>query len=116
MIQMQKHLSSTYQVIFEIVQQIPPGKVSTYGIIAQLVGSGCSPRQVGYALNQAKLWPAVPAHRVVNRNGLLTGRHQFETPTTMEDRLKAEGLKITHHQVDDFEVHLWNPLKDENDL
>ena len=113
---MQNQLSDTYQVIFDIVKQIPKGKICTYGIIAKLVGSGCSPRQVGYALNKAYLVDDVPAHRVVNRNGLLTGRHQFETPTKMEELLQADGVKIVDHQVYDFEAHLWNPLKDENDL
>lgn len=113
---MQSQLSETYQLIFNLVKQIPVGKVTTYGIIAKLVGTGCSPRQIGYALNKASLGGNVPAHRVVNRNGLLTGRHQFATPTLMQELLEAEGLKILDNQVCDFEAHLWNPLKDENDL
>lgn len=113
---MEKEISFTYQRIYEIVKQIPTGRVTTYGIVAKLIGGGFSARVVGYALKHAHSMEDVPAHRVVNRNGLLTGRHHFDPPEKMQDLLEQEGLKIVNHQVVDFKSALWNPLEDENYL
>lgn len=96
--------------IYQFVRKIPKGKVCTYGIIAELAGARLTARMVGWAMNashQAK--PKVPAHRVVNRNGLLTGKHHFATPTLMEDLLKAEGVHVENDQIIDFKLHLWRP-------
>lgn len=96
--------------IYQLVRKIPKGKVCTYGIIAEHAGARLTARMVGWAMNashQAK--PKVPAHRVVNRNGLLTGKHHFATPTLMEDLLKAEGVQVKNDQIIDFKLSLWQP-------
>ena len=108
--------SDNYVLIFDLVKQIPIGKVTTYGIIAKLIGGKVSARVVGYALNKASLNQEIPAHRVVNRNGLLTGRHHFNPNTLMQKLLEQEGIKIEKHQIVNFQEVLWNPLLDENYL
>jgi methylated-DNA-protein-cysteine methyltransferase-like protein len=98
-----------FERVYEVVRLIPYGRVSTYGVIGKYLGSGRSARMVGWAMNnchQKEL--GVPAHRVVNRNGLLTGRHFFvETP--MEDLLQQEGIVVKDYQIQDFELHFWDP-------
>ncbi len=111
-----KEISSNYKNIYQIVKQIPKGKVTTYGIIAKLIGSNFSARVVGYAMHRASDFDDVPAHRVVNRNGLLTGRHHFNPPELMQQLLEQEGIKIKAHQIVNFQEVLWNPLEDENYL
>ena len=113
---MEKNISDTYKMIYEIVQQIPKGKVTSYGIIAKIIGSGFSARVVGYAMNKAHDLENVPAHRVVNRNGLLTGKHHFSPPELMNQLLEKEGIKILDDQVVNFKQHLWNPLEDKDYL
>ena len=113
---MQNEVSDTYKLIYEIVKKIPKGKVTSYGIIAKLIGSGFSARVVGYALNKSHLLDAVPAHRVVNRNGMLTGRHHFSPPELMQTLLEKEGIKIINHQIVNYQEILWNPFDDENYL
>jgi O-6-methylguanine DNA methyltransferase len=108
---MKKEVSS-YAQIFEIVALIPEGKVTTYGIIARLIGTGFSARVVGYALNKIDQKIAIPAHRVVNRNGLLTGRHHFNPPEKMQEMLEREGIKVVNHQIQNFKTVLWNPLEE----
>lgn len=102
----------TYQDVFEIVKLIPKGRVSTYGAIAAALSLKSAARWVGYALNNAHLDPAVPAHRVVNKQGLLTGRHQFPTPEFMQQYLEKDGVKVIDNQVQDFEKLFWDPLKE----
>jgi methylated-DNA-protein-cysteine methyltransferase-like protein len=103
-------LSDWIQHIYTIVRKIPKGKVTNYGAIADVVGSRTTSRMVGWAMNAAHtVTPPVPAHRVVNRKGLLTGRHHFGTPTLMQELLEAEGIKIHENQVVDFEKHFWKP-------
>jgi len=102
-------ISETYQKIYEIVRTIPEGKVSTYGLIAQKIGAKFSARVVGYALNHSHVFNDIPAHRVVNRNGLLTGKHHFNPPSLMQKLLENEGLIIQNDQIIDFKKHLWNP-------
>lgn len=105
-------MSDLYERIYAIVKQIPYGKVCSYGIIAQAIGSGKSARVVGYAMNHSHSLPeAIPAHRVVNRNGLLTGRHHFAHPNLMQELLESEGLVIMNHQIQNFESHLWIPIR-----
>lgn len=98
-----------YHKVYNVTRQIPLGRVTTYGSIAKFIGAPQSARIVGYALNASHGLPDVPAHRVVNRKGLLTGRHHFATPDLMEKRLKKEGVKIENNQIINFEKHLWQP-------
>ena len=102
-------ISDTYEKIFEIVRQIPEGKVSTYGLIAQKIGEKFSARVVGYALNNAHLAEDIPAHRVVNRNGLLTGKHHFNPSSLMQTLLENEGIDVKDEKILNFKEKLWNP-------
>jgi methylated-DNA-protein-cysteine methyltransferase-like protein len=88
---------------------IPEGRVTSYGAIAAYLGLRSGARMVGWAMNASHTEKGVPAHRVVNRQGLLTGRHHFETPTTMEKRLKKEGIRIVQNQVAEFKKLFWDP-------
>jgi methylated-DNA-protein-cysteine methyltransferase related protein len=96
--------------VYEVAVRIPPGRVTSYGAIARYLGSGQSARMVGWALNHCNTYKEfVPAHRVVNKVGLLTGSHHFGTATAMEQLLENEGIKIEDHQVIDFEKIFWDP-------
>lgn len=95
--------------VYEVVKMIPKGKVTTYGAIAEFLGSKGGARMVGYILNGCPKNQDIPAHRVVNRKGLLTGKHHFPTPTFMQEALEKEGLVVINHQIQDFEKHFWNP-------
>ncbi len=96
--------------VYKVVRKIPRGRVSTYGDIAEKVGGRLSARMVGWAMNAAHTAkPSVPAHRVVNRNGLLTGKHHFPSPTLMQELLENEGVKIKNDQVVDFKKLRWQP-------
>lgn len=104
---------SFFQDVYDVVRLIPRGRVTTYGDIARYLGSGGSSRMVGWAMNAAhSQQPPVPAQRVVNRIGLLTGRHHFETPETMQQLLEEEGIVVKNNQVQNFEKVLWNPNKE----
>jgi len=97
--------------VMEVVRQVPKGRVTSYGAIARYLGAGRSSRIVGYCMNNAHtVKPAVPAHRVVNRVGLLTGKHHFATPKRMEDLLKKEGVTVKKDQVVDFMKLYWDPM------
>lgn len=98
-----------YQAIYDIVRLIPYGRVCSYGVIAKCVGYGCTARIVGRAMFNSHNLPDVPAHRVVNSEGKLTGRFHFYTPTEMEDRLKAEGISIKNDKIVDFRTVFWDP-------
>jgi methylated-DNA-protein-cysteine methyltransferase-like protein len=94
--------------IYDLVRQIPRGKVTTYGTLAEKVGARTTSRMVGWAMNASHTaTPKVPAHRVVNRNGLLTGKHHFGSPTLMEELLRAEGVEVKEDQIVDFKKHLF---------
>ena len=102
-----------FQDVYEVVRQIPYGRVSSYGAIARYLGTGQSARTVGWALTQSHSHiDPIPAHRVVNRKGLLTGKQHFLTPTDMEERLEAEGIAIKDNQVQNFEQHFWDPSEE----
>jgi methylated-DNA-protein-cysteine methyltransferase related protein len=104
---------SFFQDVYEIVRLIPKGRVTTYGAIAEYLGSRGSSRMVGWAMNAAHgQYPPVPAQRVVNRNGLLTGRHHFETPDRMQQLLEHEGVVIKNHQVVEMGKVFWNPTNE----
>ena len=96
-----------YQQVYEVAKLIPRGRVSSYGAIAAYLGTKSSSRLVGYAMNNAPT--DVPAHRVVNRNGLLTGKAHFEHPDRMKELLEWEGIKVKDDQVQNFEKVFWNP-------
>ena len=105
--------SSFYHRVYSVVRQIPKGRITSYGAIAKYLGTGMSSRMVGWALNSChQAEPPVPAQRVVNRKGLLTGRHHFPTPTLMEELLISEGITIVDNTVQDFEKHFWDPAKE----
>jgi methylated-DNA-protein-cysteine methyltransferase-like protein len=102
-----------YQLVYSVVRLIPPGRVTSYGAIAASLGAKSSSRLVGYAMNGAhSVSPPVPAHRVVNRKGLLTGKHHFASPTTMQELLEKEGVKVLNDQIVDFDAHFWDPTKE----
>lgn len=96
--------------IYEIVRKVPKGKVTSYGAIAEAIGTKTTARMVGWAMNASHTAiPKVPAHRVVNRIGLLTGRHHFASPTLMQELLEAEKIEIIDNQIINFEKHFWKP-------
>ena len=102
--------SPFFQQVYDIVEQIPKGRVTTYGAIARALGSGLSARMVGWALNAAHTdRRPIPAQRVVNRNGQLSGKGHFPTPTRMQELLEKDGLVIENDTVKDFRMHFWDP-------
>lgn len=101
-----------FELVFEVARQIPKGKVTSYGAIAACLGTKSSARLVGWAMNGAgRVRPKVPAHRVVNRIGMLSGKHHFSPPGMMEKLLKKEGIKIKNDQVQDFKNVFWDPVE-----
>jgi len=101
---------SFFADVYDVVRQIPKGKVTSYGAIAAYLGTRLSARMVGWAMNAAgTAKPKVPAQRVVNRNGMLTGKHHFSTPTAMEEMLKKDGVAIKDDTVVDFKKRFWDP-------
>ncbi len=104
---------SFFEQVFDIARQIPKGRVTSYGAIARCIGTGKSARLVGWAMNGSdKVKPKVPAHRVVNSVGLLSGKHAFKTPTLMEELLAKEGVKVKNDKVVDFKKLFWNPAEE----
>lgn len=101
--------TSIYDLIYDIVRNIPKGRVTSYGAIARCIGTGGSARLVGWAMNAAHVVADVPAHRVVNSKGLLTGKHHFGSAGEMQHLLEAEGIQIKDDQVQDFDKVFWNP-------
>lgn len=102
-----------FQNVYEVARLIPKGRVTSYGAIAKYLGSGRSARLVGYAMNDAgRQVPHVPAHRVLNRNGLLTGKHHFNPPGLMQRLLEKEGIKVKKDAVIDFKTVFWDPLQE----
>ena len=99
-----------FEQVYAVVHLIPKGRITTYGAIAKALGTPKSSRMVGYAMNAAHVNPDIPAHRVVNRIGLLTGKHHFGSPDRMEQLLKAEGIEVNDNQIIHFEAHFWDPL------
>jgi methylated-DNA-protein-cysteine methyltransferase-like protein len=99
-----------YHSVYEIVKRIPEGRVTTYGAIAKALGSAQSSRMVGWAMNASHSLENVPAHRVVNRKGLLTGKMHFTPPERMQTLLEAEGLTVINDQIVRFEKHFWDPF------
>lgn len=102
---------SFYEKVYEVVRQIPYGRVTSYGAIANYLGAKRSARLVGYAMN-GSTGKDVPAHRVVNRKGLLTGKHHFEGTNLMQQLLESEGIKVKDNQIQNFEMLFWDPVED----
>lgn len=98
-----------FEMVYQVVELIPEGRVTSYGAIAKYLGSPQSSRMVGWAMNGSHRRVGVPAHRVVNRNGLLTGKVHFETPLTMAYLLEKEGVKIENDKVVHFKELFWDP-------
>lgn len=106
-------MSDFFGKVYEVVKQIPPGRVTCYGAIAKYLGTTGSARMVGWAMNASHTYKEfIPAHRVVNQNGVLTGKHHFDTPNAMKELLENEGLKITNDQIVNFKKYFWDPTKE----
>ena len=105
---------SFFERVYEIVRQIPYGKVTSYGAIAKALGSAKSARMVGWAMNASHNHEDVPAHRVVNRTGLLTGKHHFQGTNLMQQLLENEGVEIVNNQIVNFEAVFWQPKMHDN--
>lgn len=104
---------SFFELVYEVARQIPKGRVTSYGAIAACIGTKSSARMVGWAMNGAgRVKPKVPAHRVVNRIGMLSGKHHFSPPGKMQQLLKKEGIKVKNDQVQDFKNIFWDPVSE----
>lgn len=102
-----------FELVYEVARQIPKGRVTSYGAIAACLGARSSARMVGWAMNGAgKIRPKVPAHRVVNRLGILSGKHHFTPPGQMEKLLKREGISVKNDQVVNFASYFWDPVQE----
>lgn len=108
---MQTDKNSFFKDVYEVARLIPKGRVTSYGAIAHYLGSKGSSRMVGWAMSSSH-GSDVPAHRVVNRQGLLTGKNHFATPTLMQELLEAEGVKVVNDKVVDFSSLLWDPTQE----
>jgi len=98
-----------FERVYAVARQIPYGKVTSYGAIAKALGTARSSRMVGWAMNACHNMEDVPAHRVVNRKGLLTGKHHFDGTNLMQQLLENEGIKVIENQIVDMENHFWTP-------
>ena len=98
-----------FERVYAVARQIPYGKVTTYGAIAKALGTARSARMVGWAMNACHNMEDVPAHRVVNRKGLLTGKHHFDGTNLMQQLLENEGIKVIENRIVDMENHFWAP-------
>ena len=101
-----------FEDVFEVVKLIPKGRVTSYGAIARYLGMSSSARMVGWAMNASHTEPNVPAHRVVNSQGLLTGKHHFVPPSSMQKKLEKESVKVVKDKVQNFEKIFWDPAKE----
>lgn len=101
-----------FEKVYEVARQIPSGKVTTYGAIAEFLGAKRSARMVGWAMNNSHNQEnEIPAHRVVNRKGILTGKHHFDGTNLMQQLLENEGIQVVDNQIQNFEEVFWNPSK-----
>ncbi len=102
-----------FERVYQVVLQVPPGRVTSYGAIASFLGSPGAARMVGWAMNQSHTSPKyIPAHRVVNRLGLLTGKHHFQGKNLMQELLENEGVKIVNNQIINFSEIFWDPVRE----
>tara|TARA_R110002051_G_scaffold131376_1_gene205256 strand:+ start:852 stop:1190 length:339 start_codon:yes stop_codon:yes gene_type:complete len=105
---MRQENQNFFQKVYEVAKQIPYGRVTSYGAIAKYLGTARSARMVGWAMNGSP--DDVPAHRVVNRKGLLTGKHHFNGTNLMQQLLENEGIKVVDNQIQELEKHFWDPF------
>ncbi len=108
---MQQETLNFFDKVYEVANKIPFGRVTSYGAIANYLGAARSARMVGYAMNGSHN-KDVPAHRVVNRKGLLTGKHHFEGTNLMQQLLESEGIEVIDLQIQNFEKVFWNPINE----
>lgn len=102
-----------FERVYAVTRLIPPGRVTTYGAIAAFLGSPQAARTVGWAMNASHISPGfVPAHRVVNRTGMLTGKHHFRHPSLMQELLESEGIPVADDQILDFKRYFWDPSRE----
>jgi len=101
-----------FEKVYEVTKLIPYGRVTSYGAIAKYLGSAKSARMVGWAMNASHNMEEVPAHRVVNRKGLLTGKQHFDGTNLMQQLLESEGIVVIDNQIQNFETILWDPSKE----
>lgn len=101
-----------FQKVYQVVRQVPYGRVTSYGAIAKHLGAARSSRMVGWAMNASHGLDDVPAHRVVNRQGLLTGKHHFQGANLMQQLLENEGVEVVENKVQNFDVLFWDPAKE----
>lgn len=109
---MKENREGFFERVYEVVRQVPYGRVTSYGAIARYLGTGRSARMVGWAMNSSHGLEDVPAHRVVNRNGVLTGKHHFSGSRLMEQLLENEGISVRDDQIVDFEKFFWDPMQE----
>lgn len=109
---MSEKQSDFFESVYEVARRIPMGRVTSYGAIARYLGTARSARVVGWAMNNSHSLDDVPAHRVVNRKGLLTGKHHFGGTTLMQQLLENEGVAVREDQVVDFDRHFWDPSEE----
>ena len=105
-------MSEFFSNVYKVVKKIPVGKVTSYGAIARYLASPQSSRMVGWAMNASHKYTDIPAHRVVNRVGLLTGKHHFSGISLMQQLLENEGITINDNQIVHFHDHFWDPVKE----
>ncbi|MES2545531.1 MAG: MGMT family protein [Bacteroidota bacterium] len=98
-----------FERVYAVARQIPYGRITSYGAIAKVLGTARSARMVGWAMNASHNREDIPAHRVVNRKGLLTGKHHFDGTNLMQQLLESEGIKVVDNQIIDFDKHFWEP-------
>jgi len=101
-----------FHKVYDVARQIPYGRVTSYGAIAKYLGMARSARMVGWAMNHSHGMEDIPAHRVVNRKGLLTGKHHFDGSNLMQQLLENEGIKVEDNQIIGFEDYFWDPAKE----
>lgn len=110
--QMKNDNDNFFEKSYAVARLIPFGRVTSYGAIAKYLGAARSARMVGWAMNASHNDESVPAHRVVNRKGLLTGKHHFDGTNLMQQLLESEGIKVIDNQIQDFEQVFWDPTKE----
>ncbi len=101
-----------FEKVYDVARLIPYGRVTSYGAIAKYLGAARSARMVGWAMNGSGLKKDVPAHRVVNKAGILTGKHHFEGTNLMQQLLESEGILVIDNQIQNLEKHFWDPFKE----
>lgn len=107
-----KEESNFFEKVYEVVRLIPEGRITSYGAIAKFLGAARSARMVGWALNNSHNLEGIPAQRVVNRKGMLTGKNHFGSTTAMQQLLEAEGIKVEENQIVEFSKLFWDPSRE----